>query len=102
MHLNDVIRLRCGDYFSPHFHPSNGELMTPTEFKKISKEHFYNELYRYTRDHYRNLFRLYSLVAPDLDEPERAKLLIMFDDIVEHLEQVELITIPYRPIGEKK
>lgn len=25
----------------------------------------------------------------------------MFDDIVEHLEQVDLISLPYRPIGEK-
>lgn len=76
--------------------------MNPIEFKKISKEHFYNELYRYTRDHYRNLFRLYNLVAPDLDEPERAKMFLLFDEIVEHLEQVDLITLPYRPIGENK
>ena len=76
--------------------------MNPIEFKKISKEHFYNELYRYTRDHYRNLFRLYSSVAPDLDEPERAKMFLLFDEIVEHLEQVDLITLPYRPIGDKK
>lgn len=75
--------------------------MNPIEFKKISKEHFYNELYRYTRDHYRNLFRLYSNVAPDLDEPERAKLFLLFDDIVEQLEQIDLITLPYRPIGEQ-
>lgn len=97
----DVIKWRCGDYFKPHFQ-SLDKHMTPIEFKKLSKQHFYNELYRLTRDHYRNLFRLYSLVAPDLDEPERAKLLIMFDDIVEHLEQVDLISIPFRPIGESK
>ena len=55
MKLNDVILSRCGDYFTPHFQ-SKDKHMNPIEFKKISKEHFYNELYRYTRDHYRNLF----------------------------------------------
>lgn len=101
MLLNDVRKLRCGDYFSPRFHPFNGELMNPIEFKKISKEHFYTEIHRALTDNFRRIYRLYALVQPDLDEVERKKLFPVFDQLVELSKTVELISLPYRPIGEK-
>lgn len=96
----DVIKWRCGDYFTPHFH-SKDKHMTPIEFKKISKEHFYNEFHRSFQDHFRRLIRLYYLVRDDLDDTEKQKFFSVLDEVTTVAKTVDLITLPYRPIGEK-
>ena len=75
--------------------------MNPIQFKKISKEHFYSEIHRLSKIHFRHMVDLFGLVRPDLDEKEREEFCDVLDSIAHELGYIEKISLPYRPIGEK-